>query len=222
MQQRYTLVLYDAPMPVEVNVEARLKEIAEATVAVSESRGAGGITIRAVAEKVGGSTTLITNYLPTRSALLRNAIEHAITAWDAEGNEVIDSTRSEDRFRALSLWSCSTADNDLLLRRLFIEVVSGAESSTELADVVRDEAHRHRAELGETATEANVADPELAADLMYLVLRGFYMATLEDADQWTSERVSPLVERLLAFLEAETSSQSDGRARAKTAPDTAA
>ncbi|HJG47134.1 TetR family transcriptional regulator, partial [Corynebacterium variabile] len=63
-------------MPREVDTSARLQRIADATLAVAREQGTRAVTLRAVAKELGGSTTLVTNYLKTRADLILNALDH--------------------------------------------------------------------------------------------------------------------------------------------------
>ena len=56
-------------MPMDVNADERIRAIALATLDVASERGSAGVTLRAVAERLGGSTTLVTNYLKSRAEL---------------------------------------------------------------------------------------------------------------------------------------------------------
>lgn len=78
--------------------------------------GLDGVSIRAVAKRIGGSTTLVTNYLPTREALLRNAIEHTMRDWDADLDQALEGTPAPGRLAVLARWACSTTGNDEVRR----------------------------------------------------------------------------------------------------------
>ena len=84
-------------MPIDVNTQERLRAIAIATLEVAEARGADGVTMRAVAERMGGSTTLVTNYIPNRAGLLMNAVGYAFEQWQDESgasSQILRSRRS--------------------------------------------------------------------------------------------------------------------------------
>ena len=191
-------------VPIEIEVEERLAAIAEATLRVAEARGADGVTIRAVANELGGSTTLVTNYVPSRAALIRNAIEHTMRRWQTEEDTALEGVPPQDRLEAIALWSCSTTDDDAPARQLFLEMITSSGSPAELTDAIRRDAGEHRDHLRAAAAAASVPDPDLAADLLHLVLRGYYFASAEEPGEWTSERVSPIVERLVALLRTAT------------------
>ncbi|MBG0832688.1 TetR/AcrR family transcriptional regulator [Planomonospora sp. ID67723] len=189
-------------MPVEIDVTQRLATIADATLEIVAADGIDGVTIRAVARRVGGSTTLVTNYLPTREALLRNAIEHAIASWGAEIGQVVEGAADRERLSTVARWACSTGGNDQVLRRLFMEILGRGGPESEALQVLRDDSRQSRDLLADAARDAGAADAAFTADILHLVLRGFYLSSLEDPERWTSERATPIVERLVRLLTA--------------------
>jgi AcrR family transcriptional regulator len=187
-------------MPIDVQVDQRLAAIAEATLRVAEVRGADGITIRAVADEMGGSTTLITNYLKSRSALITNAIDHVLADWREDEAAALDGVAPRDQLRALALWSCSTSGDDDIIRHLLIEMLAKSRTPSDFSEAARRDAAEHRDHLRDAAVAARAPDAELAADVLHLVLRGYYLASVEDPERWTSARVAPIVEQLVALL----------------------
>lgn len=187
-------------MPIDVQVDERLEAIADATLRVAQARGADGITIRAVAQEMGGSTTLVTNYIKSRAALINNAIDHVLARWRDDETSTLDGIPDADRLEALALWSCSTSGDDELLRQLFIEMLAKSRGPSDVSEALRHDAEEHREHLRDAAVAASAPDPELTADVLHLVLRGYYLASVEDPERWTAERVSPIVSRLVALL----------------------
>jgi AcrR family transcriptional regulator len=192
--------MYNRVVPIDVNTHERLRAIAIATLEVAEARGADGVTMRAVAETMGGSTTLVTNYIPNRAGLLMNAVAHAFEQWEDELERVHGESSPQERLEAVATWSCSTTGNDTLIRRLLIEMLARSTKDSVLQETVRDEARGHREQLREAAAESDVPDPEFAADVLHLALRGYYLSNLEDPEAWTSERVVPVVKHLVQVL----------------------
>jgi AcrR family transcriptional regulator len=191
-------------VPIDVDVDQRLREIAEATLAVVDEDTARGVTIRAVAAKLGRSTTVVTNYLPTRSALLLNAVRHALMAWDEDQREVEDPHDGPDALRHGLAWAVGTEGHDMVVRRLFLELVATSDPAADAALPIRAAAVEGRDELERAARAAGSGDPAFVGDALFLVLRGFYLACVEDPERWTSERVAPVVDRLLTVLLAAT------------------
>jgi AcrR family transcriptional regulator len=193
-------------VPIDVDVSQRLREIAEATLAVVDEDTARGVTIRAVAAKLGRSTTVVTNYLPTRSALLLNAVRHALMAWDEDQREIGDPHDGPDALRRTLAWAVGTEGHDMIVRRLFLELVATSDPEADAALPIRASALEGHNELEQAARAAGSGDPGFVADALFLALRGFYLACVEDPERWTSERAEPVVDRLLTVLLAATPS----------------
>lgn len=189
-------------VPIDVDVRERLDQIARATLAVMRAGGSEAVTIRAVARALGGSTTLVTNYLPSRTALLRNAVRYAYDSWEADLDGALADVPAPARLGAIVEWSCGTEPDDEILRQLFIELVGRSGSDHEVADMMAQDSAGQHESLVEAAGQAGAPDPAFAADVLHLLLRGFYLASLETPDAWTSERVRPLAARLVALLAA--------------------
>ncbi|NUO96439.1 MAG: TetR/AcrR family transcriptional regulator [Nonomuraea sp.] len=187
-------------MPVEIDIAQRLATIAHATLDIVATEGIDGVSIRAVAKRIGGSTTLVTNYLPTREALLRNAVEHAIQSWAGESGEAAEGAAARDRLAVIARWACTTTGDDQVLRRLFMEIVGRAGPGSEALEVLKEDSRQSRDLLIGAAADAGAGDPAFTADILHLVLRGFYLSSLEDPERWTSERVTALVDRLVRTL----------------------
>lgn len=189
-------------MPIDVDVRERLDQIARATLAVVRSGGSEAVTIRAVARALGGSTTLVTNYLPSRTALLRNAVRYAYDSWEDDLGGALADVAPRERLGAIVDWSCGTEPDDEILRQLFIELVGRSGSDHEVADMMAQDSASQHEQLAEAAGQAGAADPAFAADVLHLLLRGFYLASIETPDAWTSERVRPVAARLVELLAA--------------------
>lgn len=187
-------------MPVEIDVSQRLATIADATLDIVAEDGLDGVSIRAVAKRIGGSTTLVTNYLRTREALLVNAIEHATRAWAAELAETIEGVGDRDRLAAAVRWAGSTGGNDEVLRRLFMEILGRGDPQSAAVRTLRDDARQNREELAEAARAAGAGDAGFTADVLLLVLRGFYISSLEDPERWNDAAMTPLLDRLVRLL----------------------
>ncbi|MFF7244520.1 TetR/AcrR family transcriptional regulator [Embleya sp. NPDC008237] len=188
-------------MPIDVDEVQRRKAIAKATLTVAARDGARAVTIRAVARELGGSTAMVTNYVPTRIALITNAVAAAESRWNGELEEHVDGLDGRERLHATVAWNLTTDPDDLQLRRLWVEMLSSVQSGAESADAAQTrEPAATRRELLDAVTAAGVADPELAADLLFLLVRGYFISTVEDPEPWTPERVARVANAIVDML----------------------
>lgn len=184
-------------MPIDVDVRERLAEIARATLTLVAEGGTEAVTVRSVARQLGGSTARVTNYVPSRGALLLNAVRYTLEGWKAEIDRLLDGAADDERLLLVARWSAGTEPGDDVVRQLLVELLSRSHADSEITAAVRDDAHAQHTEFLDAAQAAGAPDPQFVADVLHLTLRGFYLASLEDPEGWTSERVVPLVERLV-------------------------
>ena len=76
-------------MPARGDHDARRRDVSQAVWEVLAANGFGGLTLRAVAARMGASTGLLTHYFPSKKALVRYALEVAQ-----------EHTQERDRFPA--------------------------------------------------------------------------------------------------------------------------
>lgn len=187
-------------MPILVDSNRRLDDIAVATLAVASESGPSGVTVRAVAAELGGSTALVTNYVASRNELLANAIRYVQRQWRSEQAAVAGRYPDPvERLRALMTWFTGTNPDDPAARRIWLNVVAHVGEDLDPAKVLRADAAGQRADVGQLLQDAGVPD-ESSADAVYLALRGFYFATTEDPDEWPPERANAALARLTDLL----------------------
>ncbi|MGW0333183.1 TetR/AcrR family transcriptional regulator [Streptomyces sp. NPDC003011] len=195
-------------MPIEVDEARRLDEIAAATIQVARERGVRAVTIRAVAEQLGGSTAMITNYVPSRAGLMVNALRHAEEEWGREVEEELDGLDGPARLTALARWMCTTRGDDEVMRRLLMETISaGPAAGHEVEQARSDTARAHHESLAAVISEAGPALPPSAADILHLLFRGYWLAALEDPEGWPAERGTRAALATLELLRAEAATE---------------
>jgi AcrR family transcriptional regulator len=187
-------------VPIAVDSSQRLDDIAAATLAIASESGPSAVTVRAVAAKLGGSTTLVTNYVASRSELLANAIRYVQAQWRAEQTALADGFPDPvERLRALVTWFTSTEPDDPAARRIWLSAVARVGDESDAARALRADAADQRVDVGSLLRDAGV-DDEAGADVVYLALRGFYFATTEDPEEWPPERANAALMRLTDLL----------------------
>ncbi|THG33273.1 TetR/AcrR family transcriptional regulator [Naasia lichenicola] len=193
-------------MPREVDAEQRLADIADATVRVARATGAQSITIRSVARELGGSTTLVTNYLPTRAALISNALDHARDRWRGERDQAGQEAPADPLGALLESVLTSTND-DPVLRTLILEIAANAPVEPELREGLRRESTLFQDELADAAGESGHPDARRSGQIAYLLLRGAIIATAEDPQLWNEAHLRDLIIGAVAALGHASSAQ---------------
>ncbi|MCI2423845.1 TetR family transcriptional regulator C-terminal domain-containing protein [Saccharopolyspora sp. K220] len=190
-------------MPLDVDAETRLNAIAEATIAQAEQHGPRAVTIRTVAARLGGSTTKVTHYVRTRGELMANAVRQAEQMWRTQLAGIASGTTGRERLTTLvEWWTTGTARYDVF-RRMWVEMLAMRGSDEAIDRAVRQEAHAERDALVAALVEARIIDPHRRADMLYLLLRGFNISSVEDPQTWPAERGRRAALALLELLPSE-------------------
>jgi AcrR family transcriptional regulator len=180
-------------MPEAIDRDARLDDIAKATLDVATEQGVDSVTIRAIAARMGGSTTVITRFVPSRAALIDNVIRYIQARWRDELQDEVDTKTGTDRIRALIRWSTRPTDPDRLIRRFWLQALTNDDDRAQ--QVARDDARREHARIRAAVTDAG--NDQWVADVLYLALRGYYVSSIEDPGRWSHGRAAASLERLI-------------------------
>lgn len=187
-------------MPAEVESTERRRQIGEAALRVVRERGAAQLTIRAVAEAMGGSTSLITHYVRNRRELLILAFITVEHRWAAEEQRLADLPAAE-RIEHLAAWGADwSREEDEVVAALLLHLLTEAKPAPEDLAVVHHTLDAWHRELGQAAQAAGIPAPWAAADLIYLVSRGAMLSTLEHPGAWTAERLTTAAANLTRLL----------------------
>jgi AcrR family transcriptional regulator len=187
-------------MPIDIDEAQRLKEIAQATFSVARREGARAVTIRAVAKELGGSTTMITNYVPNRAALMINAVRAHQDYWHDDLEQHVAGRTGEDRLRAAADWNCTTDEFDRVLRQLWVEMLATANGGE--AEAIHEIARDERRQLLDAVLLAAPPglDVDTVTDILFLMIRGYLVSTLEDPDSWPTDRGSKALQLALDLI----------------------
>lgn len=184
-------------MPIEIDVEERLRDIGAVTLAIADEGGVEAISYRAIARALGGSTKLVTKYLPTRVELLVNAVRIAMEGWQADSARVQEGAAPGDQLRALARWSCTTGPGDLAIRRLMVEVVSTSTVAPEVEEAMSGISKTHREALLEAAVADGYEHPREIADAVFLATYGYFVSTLRELGEWPDPRAAAALDAIL-------------------------
>lgn len=111
-------------MPRQVDHDGRRRAIVQATVEVLADHGLAGVTIRAVAEQLGGSVTLVTHYYSSREELIGDLATQLAAGWRedvAALEQGLDDPR--DRLHALLTWALPERRDEMLIERARFELL---------------------------------------------------------------------------------------------------
>ncbi|MBP2327211.1 AcrR family transcriptional regulator [Kibdelosporangium banguiense] len=203
-------------MPRHVDHEQRRLEIVRATMEIVAERGTRGLSFRAVASRMGGSTTLITHYFPTQQALIDEVAATAVKLWDNQIREL--DAQSDDPFRRLYnllVWLVPTTDDGLAGERSRINLLSGQ---------ILGEENRATFETWDTTIRGFLrshleglvppGDVERTVELLRVTTNGVVLSVVEHPDSWPTERQLAVIDGVLQLLGL-TSKPADGKSRSR-------
>src|SRR5919198_335055 len=101
-------------MPRQVDKAERRRDILNAATAVIAESGMRGLSIRAIADRLGGSTTVVTHYYPTQRDLLDDLAGSIVDTWDEEIAAREQNTEDRrERLMILLEWLVATDEQSL-------------------------------------------------------------------------------------------------------------
>jgi AcrR family transcriptional regulator len=189
-------------MPRSVDHDERRKEIARAANRLIAKSGSRGLTLRALADELGGSITMITHFLPNRRAILDAATAQLIEDSSAELADIDapDLTPAE-RLRRFLIWLLPTTENALALERS--RVLMTTEPDTRFVREFYDAWETTIRALVQRYIAPLVPPPELEfyTDLLRVVQNGVVLSAVEHPDYWTREKQLAFIGTLIPLVE---------------------
>lgn len=188
-------------MPRYVDHEDRRAQIVEATLEILADRGPRGLTFRAVAAKLGGSSTLITHYFGTRQELL-DAIVETMSDWPSELDQLeMDTDDEVERLRRFLIWMIPSTEHSLMQERGRINLLGEPDAKLRTRHIferwdveARELFRRHLGNL------VPAGELELKVDVLRTVTNGLTLSTIEHPDQWPLERQTAVIDEALTAL----------------------
>lgn len=176
-------------MPIQVDHEARRSEIAAATLRVANRDGLRAVTIRSVAAELKASTTFITNYLPTRPALLVNALRHIESRWLGELEAELAGGDPAGSLRQAMRSAVEWDEEELLRSHFWIAVLAVPGRDAELQRHLDESTAAFKAVFAKLVDQCGHADPAAAADHLLLIAQGAFVSIVETPQEWTNTRL---------------------------------
>ncbi|MGV9411519.1 TetR/AcrR family transcriptional regulator [Nocardia sp. NPDC003693] len=176
-------------MPIEVNSSDRKQQIGLAGVRIVREHGVAGLTVRAVADALGGSTSLVTNYVRNRTQLLDLTLETLVAQWD---NQIAELTGSPaDKLRAVTVWALDwTGESSPLVAKILVQLLGEKTIDADRLAALHRELDRLHGRITQAMTAAGIPDPEPVADLLFLASRGAMLAQVENPAGWPADRLA--------------------------------
>ncbi len=176
-------------MPIQVDSAERRAAIADATVRVAAREGLQAVTIRSVAAELGASTTVITNYLPTRTALLVNALQQIESAWLDELQAAVAGDSARDALRRAMRVAVDWDADELLRFQFWIAVLAVPDRDAKVDRHLVDSTAAMRELFSKLVDQCGHPQATAAADMLVLVAQGAFVSIVETPQEWSRERL---------------------------------
>ncbi|MEU2035462.1 TetR/AcrR family transcriptional regulator [Nocardia amamiensis] len=173
-------------MPRQVDSAARLTAIGEAALSIAVDDGFRAVTIRAVAERIGASTSAVTHYVGGREDLLRTAIRPEIDARRAQAEAVVGDARGPVALRALIEWAVLIPDERA--HHVWLALVIGARDEPVLRAELDAFNDWWDARVRNLLADMGIADIGSAADLLDVIVDGLVVTGFDEGMPWSTAR----------------------------------
>jgi AcrR family transcriptional regulator len=188
-------------MPRYVDGSKRRQQIVDACFEILATRGASGLTLRSVADVLGGSTSLVTHFYPTRDRLLRGIGEQMLELYAAQLEELESCVNAEERLEKLMIWMLPIRDEDWKFERVRATLLDDRERDPELASIFTAVREQMFALLYQHLEPLLPPDQiPGVADILRSVTNGLVLSSLEQKAEWPAERQIAVVSAILEAL----------------------
>ena len=175
-------------MPRPLDVQQRKADISRIAMDILAHSGPSGLTLRAVAEALGGSVTLVTHVYPTRAELMAGMVAYYTEEAIRESAERA-SHLAPDEWLWTLLQDMAPLDEETIRReRSRVALTSDRDQKTAhaFADSMEDLARARFAD----ALRGRVPDDQLETAIAFCraLSNGVVLSAVEHPDYWTAER----------------------------------
>jgi len=185
-------------MPAPIDRAAREREIAHAAIAVLASSGPGALTLRRLAQELGGSITLVTHVYPDRQALMEGLTKTLITTSREDLARFEAGLDDAQRLRGLLEWMLPL-DGDTRsaeVGRVMLMAYRDTDLNVNIFysamdKEMRGHLRRHlRPFVGEDELEA-------AVEIWRVFANGVVLSVAERPEKWPRKRVLALLDSMM-------------------------
>lgn len=186
-------------MPRYVDHDDRRFQIINATLDVIAKEGPTGLNFRAVAGRMGGSSTIVTHYFSTKQELLDALVENLAT-WPDEVQELeVGVNDPRDRLRLFLRWLLPCDEQGLRDETARINLIGERDTRVRTEHLfaawdqnVRSLLTRHVEELVTAERVPSVVD------VLRSATNGITLSTVEHPDEWPADRQFAVLDEVLA------------------------
>jgi AcrR family transcriptional regulator len=189
-------------MPRTVQHNRRRREIFEAASAILTTGGYSALTLRALADSLGGSMTLVTHYFPSQSDLMKSMLEYQLAQFDEELKSLDLPGDDYGRLRVLIDWFLPNDDSSWAQEKSRVLMAVQTDKNPDWLAPHTSRVDARMTELLRERLRLLVDDSllEASTDALRLALNGIVLSAVEHPHTWDAKRQSRTVDLLLTAL----------------------
>ncbi len=189
-------------MALHTDRDDRSREILTVAISLLHSGGYGAVTVRAIAEELGGSVTLVTHYFPTQAGLMKAMLELILEQFDEELAQLESGASDLERLRILIDWFLPSDEASWYQERARVHLVSELGFSNEWVRPYLDRLEERMTQLLRRHLEPLLipADLEVCTDAVRLAVNGVVLSSIEHPDDWPPDRQREIAGFLIRSL----------------------
>jgi AcrR family transcriptional regulator len=189
-------------VPRVVDRDQRVREIADAAVEVLSEGGYRELTLRKLAQRMGGSITLVTHFFPTRDLLLAGVLDVVLADAVAFSGELTAIEDPHERLLAVMKWFLPLTEDDLRGERARLALVAHRNADPAARDFL-DRLEGAMRDVLRSAVDGLVPfeDRDAVVDQMRVWGSGMVLSAIEHPEMWSADRQLAALGRFLDCLE---------------------
>lgn len=204
-------------MPRFVDPDQRKAEIVSAVIELLSDGGFKNFTVRALAQKMGGSSTLVTHYFPTRDDLLVALHNYVLKDAEDQRGRLLEIDDPQERLHAVLAYFLPDDLRALNLERVRIAMAANRDSEPLVADFFSQLEPGMRGLIRASLEEfIPPEDLDSMVDLLRVWTSGMAVSAVEHPEIWTPERQRATLKLFVSSLPINFSKSKARRRRATT------
>jgi AcrR family transcriptional regulator len=189
-------------LPAVIDRNEREYEIYVAATKILGDRGPDALTLRNLADELGGSITLVTHMYPDRAALIKGITRTAIREFDREIERLERGADQTERLRSLLMWMLPLTPSDQRRERGRVMLVGYRDSDLNVGYFFVAMDRKMRELLRDHLVPfLDGDDLEMAIELIRTTINGVVLSAAEHPGKWPRQRITALLNHVLSSLE---------------------
>lgn len=180
----------------------REREILDVALDLLSRGGYGSITVRAIADELGGSPTLVTYYFSTQAVLMTAMLERQLDLFNEELAQLEVGSHDRQRLEILVDWFLPDDPESWAQERARVHLASELGTQNEWVRPYLDRLDDRMTQLLRDHLAPLVASEDLATatDALRMALSGIVLSAVEHPADWPATRQRQVAELILSAL----------------------